>query len=104
MNTLASVPDTLATLTCIPVSVGVPVAGPMRHAKVVSDVHDDVAHEYSSDAKLAVGVRSVGAKAMPVTVAVSPPDEGALLLPTRAKLTTGPGVGKVQIMNDSHAH
>ena len=45
MNTLASVPVTLATLTCITVSVGVPVAGPMRHAKVVSDDHDAVAHE-----------------------------------------------------------
>ena len=63
-----------------------------------------MAHEYSSDAKLAVGVKSVRPNNMPVTVAVSPPDEGALLLPTRAKLTTGPGVGNVQIMNDSHAH
>ena len=68
----------------------------MRHARVVQDIHDDVAS--STDAKLAVGVRSVGAKVMPVRVAVSPPDEGVLLLPTRAKLTTGPGVGKMQIM------
>ena len=48
----------------------------MRHATVVSDVHDDVAQ--STDAKVAVGVRSVGANAMPLSVAVSPPEEGAL--------------------------
>ena len=75
------------------------MAAAIRHPTLVPDVHDDVAQ--STDAKLAVGVRSVGAKAMPVSVAVSTPDEGVLLWPTRAKLTTGPGVEKMPTKTDT---
>ena len=63
----------------------------MRHSTVVPLVHDDVAQ--SADATLAVGVRSTEAKARPLRVVVRPPEEGAFLTPTLAKLSVGAAKG-----------
>ena len=63
------------------------VADDIRHSTVVPLAHDDVAQ--SMDATAAVGVRSMEAKARPLSVAVRPPEEGALLTPTPAQLSTG---------------
>ena len=77
--------DTVATA----VAMAWAVAEAARHVSVVPLAHDDVAQCTSDIA--AVGVASVEAKARPLRVAVSPPDEGALrpLPPTLAKLRDG---------------
>ena len=62
----------------------------MRHCTVVPLVHADVAHAMA--ATLKVGVRLIEAKARPLSVTVAPPEEGAFLTPTLAKLTAGAGV------------
>ena len=80
------VPEELATVTRND-SKADAVAEATRHAMVVPLVHDDVAQ--STDATVAVGVRSVDAKARPLSVAVRPPEEGALRVPTRIELTAG---------------
>ena len=60
----------------------------MRHSTVVPLAHDDVAQ--SMKAMVAVAVKSVRPKAMPLSVAVRPPQEGVLPNPfLKAKLTTG---------------
>ena len=74
------VPATEATLTQ-PEPGELGEIADVRHFAVVSLVHDDVAQ--STEASTAVGVRSVEAKAMPLSVAVAPPERGALLTPTR---------------------
>ena len=63
------------------------VAADMLHSTVVPLVHAEVAQ--STDATVAVGVRSTEAKARPLSVAVSPAEEGALPPPTLTKLTAG---------------
>jgi hypothetical protein len=74
------VPATEATVT-FPVAMLITVAD-WRHTTVVPVVHDDVVQ--STEATAAVGVRSVEAKAMPLSVAVAPPEGGPLLAPPRA--------------------
>ena len=81
-----SVPLTLATVIVVFVT-DVAVADAIRHNTLVALAHDDVAQSMS--ATVPVGVRSAGAKASPLSVAVSPPDDGTLLWPTRAQLTAG---------------
>ena len=71
------VPVTAATVTVTVASVA--VAEDVRHSTVVPLVHDDVAQ--STEATVAVGVRSVEANSMPLRVAVRPPEEAALLTP-----------------------
>ena len=85
-NNASAVPDTEATVT-VPIGTLSTVAEDMRHSTVVPLVHDDV--EQATDATLAVGVRSSEAKARPLRVAVAPPEEGALLAPTLAQVSTG---------------
>ena len=82
------VPETLAIVSR-DVSSAVAVAEATRHSTVVPLVQDDVAQ--STDAKPAVGVRSVEAKARPLSVADRPPVEGALRTPTLAQLRVGAG-------------
>ena len=76
VNVEISVPDTAATVTTTFVGKLVSDVG-RRHCTVVPLAHDDVAQ--STDATVAVGVRSLEAKAMPLSVAVRPPETGALL-------------------------
>ena len=68
------------------------VADASTHSRLVPLAHDDV--EQSMPATVPVGVRSAGAKASPLSVAVSPPDDETLLSPTRAELTEGAAVAK----------
>ena len=77
---------TAATVT-VPMATWSTVAEDVRHSTVVPLDHADVAQ--STEAKVAVGVRSVEAKAMPLSVAVRPPEEGALFTPTKAQLRAG---------------
>ena len=84
-------PLTLATVTVVVVT-DVAVADAERQTTLVPLAHDDVAQ--SMPATVPVGVRSAGAKASPLSVAVSPPDDGTLLSPTRAELTAGAAVAK----------
>ena len=79
-------PDTLATLSTA-VAATAADAGAARHTTLVPAAHDDVAQ--STDATLAVDVGSVGAKARPLSVAVSPPEYGPLPLARPGALTTG---------------
>ncbi len=72
-------PETLATVTT-EVAAPVSVADDNRHLTVVPLVHDDVAQ--STEASVAVGVALMEAKARPLSVAVRPPEEGALPDPT----------------------
>ena len=82
----ANVPVTLATVT-VPIACVWAVAEATRHSTVVPLVHDDVAQSTSDI--VAVGVVSWAAKAMPLSVAVNPPEEGTFPTDTVAKLTTG---------------
>ena len=75
LKILSSVPETEDTVIN-PAATRLAVAGDTRHFTVVPLVHDDVAQ--STDARLAVGVRLVGAKTRPLSVAVRPPDKGEL--------------------------
>ena len=86
LNTESAVPVTAATVI-VPVGLWLTVADDMRHATVVPLVHDDVAQ--STEATLAVAVRSSEAKARPLSVAVAPPEEGAFLAPTLAQVSAG---------------
>ena len=72
-------PETFATVTA-EVAAPVTVADDNRHFTVVPLVQDDVAQ--STEASVAEGVVSVEAKARPLSVAVRPPEEGALPDPT----------------------
>ena len=74
-NIESAVPATDDTVI-VPVAKPLAVAEDMRQATVVPLVQDDVAQ--STDATLAVAVRSSEAKARPLSVAVAPPEEGAL--------------------------
>ena len=85
-NSESAVPATAATVTVAEVDDAADAAD-MRHSTVVPLTHDDVAQ--STDATAAVGVRSLEAKAMPLRVAVAPPEEGALSPPTMAQLRAG---------------
>jgi hypothetical protein len=84
-NNEFSVPETEATVI-VPVEIRLTVAADMLHSTVVPLVHADVAQ--STDATVAVGVRSINPKARPLRVAIAPPEVGALT-PTLAKLTAG---------------
>ena len=87
VNNDRPVPVTNATVAIIVVAANpLVVAEPVRHEAVVPDDHDVVAQ--STDARLAVGVASMGAKVWPLRVAVVPPEVGALAAPTR-ELSTG---------------
>ena len=82
-------PDTAATVI-VPYAKEAAGKVPMLHCTVVPLVHADVAQ--GTDPTLAVGVRSTEAKARPLSVTVAPPEVGAFLTPTLAKLTAGAGV------------
>ena len=81
-----TVPLTLATVIVVFVT-DVAVAEAIRHTTLVALAQDDVAQSMSDT--VPVGVRSAGAKASPLSVTDSPPDDGTLLWPTRAQLTAG---------------
>ena len=71
-NNESAVPETDATVTLPDVPDAIVPAADMRHSTVVPLVHDDVAQ--STEVTTAVGVRSVEAKAMPLSVAEAPPE------------------------------
>ena len=103
VNNKSPVPVTAATVTMTAETVIVVVAAsplavavPVRHETVVPDDHDVVAQ--STDARLAVGVALMDAKAKPLRVEVVPPDVGALAAPTRELSTGAEKVGKNQII------
>ena len=72
-------------------------AAGMLHSTVVPLVHADVAQ--STDDTVAVGVRSTEAKARPLSVAIAPPEEGALPDETLAELSAG-----AVVANGGYAH
>ena len=88
-NDESAVPDPADTVIVRPVGIRMAAAAKTRHLTVVPLVQEDVAQ--STDAKVAVGVRSVAAKARPLSVAVAPPVVGAFPTPTWAELSTGAG-------------
>ena len=71
-NKESPVPETDATVTLPDVPDALVPAADMRHSTVVRLVHDDVAQ--TTEVAVAVGVRSVEAKAMPLSVAEAPPE------------------------------
>ena len=75
LNIVSAVPETEDTIIT-PAATRLAVADDTRHSTVVPLVHDDVAQ--SMDARVAVGVRLVGAKTRPLSVAVRPPDKGEM--------------------------
>ena len=86
VNNDRPVPETAETVIVVVAASPLAVAEPVRHETVVPDDHDVVAQ--STDARLAVGVALMDAKAKPLRVEVVPPDVGALAAPTR-ELSTG---------------
>ena len=87
VNNNRPVPETVETVIIVVAASPLAVAGPVRHETVVPDDHDVVAQ--STDARLAVGVALMDAKARPPSVAVVPPEGAALPAPTGRWLTVG---------------